>query len=849
MEVFMKQHLSYILAVILVLSCFVFPSYAEESSLNTSTDNESSDITVSTDTPDSTDIPSSSEPVSSDDPISSEEPSTEDPVSSVAPESFNITFNVNDIKDGTPVIGMMFTINNGDICKSGETVAVDSSFGEISFNTTPIAGKEIVNVTLTNGTLLTPDEDGAYSLGILDENMVVTVLVRDASISDIKVNISSKNDFSVVGTATYDDSKEYHDGDTLNLIITPVIVHSFDDQGNDIGIALLSSCGILSVTVNGVAREDINVFGMDIQIPVEGEMTIDIVFARFYAVGTFSDTLDEDGESSNETGGQLLATKLHESQQVGSIIYPLDGTDLTIRIKRNDGYRLKELRLNSKNGKDITKDVNGGYYTFTNIGNNYTLHAVFEPSNEVSYPITARVDGEGGTVTPFGTTHVDEGESITIEITPYEGFVVDTVKLDGIEKNLFGTNKITIIADSQHELVVTFKPINGTVPDSSDDTSDTTITPPVVDDPTFITENDVSSAATGAEVRIDISKKSLFSAEAIIRVNALLAAGKDVYIGEFDSYMWKIPAGSSLPVPQDISGGLVGFDFKVYINTGSKSDEIRDAINVAIDYKNYKNAENITIQREGNFVLPDGARLLVNVESYFENGWFLDWLEYNELSDGSKFEPFYTDLGGYLISVNNNWVELYMPQNSRYGLLVVRIEKFSKVTVEWTGNHCSPSVPCGYTEVDGVRTGTFACKSGENLIINIIVRDGFVIDSITSSRFDSQITVSSGGVLLENGGKGGTGIVSINIEGVSADGTVTVKTVAVETDDGEEPKNGIDWTMIILIVVIVIAMVGGGVIFVIKWRQSDDDDDDDDEEYYDDDDDDDAIDTESDDNY
>ncbi len=823
----MKQRLSYILAVLLVLSCFAFPASAVESSDDTGTDIDvSTDSAVSADSGTESSVDTS---VDSSADISSDDPSSTDISSADPGETYNISFSVIDLDTLLSVSGMSFTLSNGKTCPSGGSTTVSESDNPISFTTTALDGKVITAVVLGNGIELTADAAGVYTIGTVSADTVITVHVRAKSTATVTVNVSNVNPSSAElgGVTDFDDSTQYYIGDTLTLTISPKM--GAIDDGN-------INYGISSVSVNGVPREDVNVFGMEIELTVTENMTVDIVFARFYAVGLYVRTLDEDGEICNETGGYFRPTEIHENQVVGTVAYVLEGTDFRVKIERSRGYSIDRLMFGGEDGTNVTSDIKSGHYTIENISNNYTLFVFFEPSEELTYPITTIVSGTGGTVSPLGTVQVGESELHSIELIPDENYKVGTVTKDGEAIFITGTT-IQVEADKAHTIVVTFVPLTEdnssedvSVDDSSEESSGEE------DSDTMITVNDVNKAAVGDEVRIDISEKSFVGVDAIIRINELLAADKTVYIGVPDSYWWMIPAKTALPVPESSGGGLSGLDFKVSVNTGRKSDEMREAIQKMADQNNYKNAKNITIEREGSFKLPDEARLLVNVKSYFDVGQTLDWLKYDDLTD--SFSAYYAANDGYLVSVGiDNWVELSMPQNNRYGLLVVNIDGSSTVTFEWNGNHCSLSVPCSFTEANGIRTGTFAWKDGKNLIINIVVRDGYSIESITSEQFGTQLSVSSSGVVLENGGKGGTGTVSVHINGISIDGKIIVKTAQTTNEDVKDSSNGVDWTTIVLIIVIAVAMIGGGVVFVLKWRQTEEDDDEDEEdaEFYEDD--------------
>ena len=99
------------------------------------------------------------------------------------------------------------------------------------------------------------------------------------------------------------------------------------------------------------------------------------------------------------------------------------------------------------------------------------------PVVEDTYIINA-TSGSNGTVAPYGKTEVNEGDNLTISITPNQGYAVDTITVDGIHyvnngHGMLGVwDKFTFASvNANHDLRATFdKDCNGNgIPDKYED--------------------------------------------------------------------------------------------------------------------------------------------------------------------------------------------------------------------------------------------------------------------------------------------------------------------------------------------------------------------------------------------
>jgi len=94
---------------------------------------------------------------------------------------------------------------------------------------------------------------------------------------------------------------------------------------------------------------------------------------------------------------------------------------INYRISPNPGYAISKVLVD---GQDIGATTS---YTFSNVKNDHTIKAVFEKNG---FTITANA-GEGGTISPAGTTQVVKHGSVNYRITPLTGWKIKSVYVDG----------------------------------------------------------------------------------------------------------------------------------------------------------------------------------------------------------------------------------------------------------------------------------------------------------------------------------------------------------------------------------------------------------------------------------
>ena len=126
----------------------------------------------------------------------------------------------------------------------------------------------------------------------------------------------------------------------------------------------------------------------------------------------------------------LSSCKITASCNEGGTITPNGVKNVTMyqnqayTIKANEGYFIQSVKVDNVDKGKISS------YTFERVTTNHTITVTFAPT-ELSITASA---GEGGKITPAGTTKVKYGEDKAYTITPNEGYEIKSVTVDGQDK-------------------------------------------------------------------------------------------------------------------------------------------------------------------------------------------------------------------------------------------------------------------------------------------------------------------------------------------------------------------------------------------------------------------------------
>jgi hypothetical protein len=131
-------------------------------------------------------------------------------------------------------------------------------------------------------------------------------------------------------------------------------------------------------------------------------------------------------------------------------------TDKTFSISPNDGYKITDVKIDSKSVGAVNS------YTFKDVYADHTISAVFDKVVKVKYTIIATA-GANGSISPSGAVIVDEHTSQVFAIKPNSGSQIIDVKVDGVSVGAAATYTFNDIT-ANHSISAKFAELSPTTP-------------------------------------------------------------------------------------------------------------------------------------------------------------------------------------------------------------------------------------------------------------------------------------------------------------------------------------------------------------------------------------------------
>ncbi|MBO7151340.1 MAG: hypothetical protein J6V77_00740, partial [Clostridia bacterium] len=283
---------------------------------------------------------------------------------------------------------------NGTITRAGETTVAYG--GNIAYTFTPDEGYKVKDVKV-DGVSIGAVE--SYTFDDVTDNHSIAV-----EFEIITFTINGSTDGNGTISPNGDTSVEY--GDDITYIFTPNLGYKIKNvkvDGESVGADVY-------YTFTDVVE--------DHTIAVEFEIITFIVSA-----------------SAGENGTITPAGNI-------TVDY---GEEITFTFMPDEGYKVKDVKLDGESiGKTMT-------CRFVGVSKNHTISVSFEKD---SYTLTATASTYG-TITPNGDTSVIYGEDITYTFTPYEGYEVKDVRVDGVSVGAVESYTFNDVND-HHNIYVEF---------------------------------------------------------------------------------------------------------------------------------------------------------------------------------------------------------------------------------------------------------------------------------------------------------------------------------------------------------------------------------------------------------
>lgn len=218
--------------------------------------------------------------------------------------------------------------------------------------------------------------------------------------------------------------------------------------GQDASVAVAADGGwcIQQITVDGDVQftaADAGQTNYTVQFPaVDASHTVEASFAQVYTV-----TASIGAGGTVKFNGQPVTD--------GASAAFLAGDTLTFTVEPDSGYQIASVLA----GSEALRGENGSY-TYT-VKGDCTIAVTFQ---KLTYTVTAKVSGTGGNVS-VSPDEVEHGGSVTITVTPNEGYTVGSVRTaDGtpLTPNADGTYTLDNVTEDQ-TITVTFQQLTYTV--------------------------------------------------------------------------------------------------------------------------------------------------------------------------------------------------------------------------------------------------------------------------------------------------------------------------------------------------------------------------------------------------
>ena len=288
------------------------------------------------------------------------------------------------------IVGKNYAITKGSVTGGKLDVASSAAYGStVTVTATPNTGWKLVDVTITSGgQVVTATKNGnQYTFTMPNGEVKVSATFQEC-VYTITSGTASNGTYTVSAS-----SAKY--GTKININASPA-----------------SGYQVASVTVKDASGNKIKVSGSgtaySFNMP-DSNVTVSVSFQKIPA-NTYKVTV-ESGE-----GYEISPDKNSAAA----------GATVTLTVTANDGYTVTGVTVTS-NGKNITVSGSGETYTFKMPAAGVTVSAECE---KLSYSVSIE-QPENATIT-VDPENAAYGDTVTLTITPDEGYTVDSVKiLDG----------------------------------------------------------------------------------------------------------------------------------------------------------------------------------------------------------------------------------------------------------------------------------------------------------------------------------------------------------------------------------------------------------------------------------
>lgn len=210
---------------------------------------------------------------------------------------------------------------------------------------------------------------------------------------------------------------------------------------------------VVAVIVDGVVRSDLLEANQITFNAVDQDHTVEVLFKANTEIPEKPEQAKQvQIKTSSKGQGTISATKTMAA-----------GSDYTVSWEAADGWKVAGLLVD---GMNVDSLVNTNQLVFSGVDKDHTIQVIFVPADGSApgpaHTIETDITGGEGTITATGEAPEDGSYTVTWE--PKEGYEVEMVIIDGVERpDLIGAGKWTFESvDGSHSIQVKMRPIQDT---------------------------------------------------------------------------------------------------------------------------------------------------------------------------------------------------------------------------------------------------------------------------------------------------------------------------------------------------------------------------------------------------
>ena len=298
-------------------------------------------------------------------------------------------------------VTVLLTVNHSvDVEIEGEGTVEPShatvmTFGAAEFKITPADGWKISEV-LVDGKSAEIENNILKLKGIVRG---IKIKVTFVPLESYKLNITSEG----FGSVGHPESESYTEGEEVPLTMVP-------EEGYVVG----------DVFVDGVSVGSTNY----LELIMDSERSVEVIFREI------NDSDPTVNVGVDVTVGVSTGAYYGTISPSGPVRVAYGGS-LTVTISLNEGYSLKSVKV------DGVEKGTSDKVTINNITKNIDVDVSVVSTAVTAYTVTV-TSTNGGTVTPSGTVTVNEGDDLTFTVSPYIGYHLSSLTVDGVSVTVTG---------------------------------------------------------------------------------------------------------------------------------------------------------------------------------------------------------------------------------------------------------------------------------------------------------------------------------------------------------------------------------------------------------------------------